>query len=76
VITCTTKPDRYDRYLADVFICQLNGDSLKVKDSAGSEAQRSTFNSELGASGTAVFLNNAFLENGHGVRYDGGAKEE
>jgi len=76
VIISTTKPDKYDRYLADVFIGQLKGESSKLKDSDGSDLQLSTFNSQLGADRTVVFLNNALLSAGHAIRYDGGAKEE
>jgi len=68
VIICTTKPDKYDRYLADVFMG-------KFKNSADSDLQLSIFNAQLGANGTVVYLNNALLENGHAARYDGGAKE-
>jgi endonuclease YncB( thermonuclease family) len=49
VVVGTTKPDKYDRYLADVFVGQPKAE---------------------------LFLNNALLEAGHAVRYDGGAKEE
>ena len=52
----TSKPDKYDRYLADVF---LEGDF----------SQLSAFNSQPAADG-GLFLNNALLENGHAVRKD------
>ena len=58
IIASTTKPDKYDRYLADVFVRQLKAASLEPK-----------VEEEL-------FLNNALLEHGYAVRYDGGAKEE
>ncbi len=90
VILCTTKPDKYDRYLADVFVGGSKGESMKVKDGAsdpspaGSVAQllaasqrsedRATLNSPLRAA--PVFLNNALLASGHATRYDGGAKEQ
>ena len=80
VIISTTKPDKYDRYLADVFIGQLKGERMKLKDGAsdlspaGSVSQLSTFNSQLRVA--PVFLNNALLQSGHAVPYDGGAKEE
>jgi hypothetical protein len=52
----------------------LKGESPKVKDPTGSISQLSTLNSQLREA--PVFLNNALLENGHAVRYNGGAKEE
>ncbi|MBI5381081.1 MAG: thermonuclease family protein [Opitutae bacterium] len=63
VIVCTTKPDKYDRYLADVFIGEAAGSKLKADSLAPA------------AAGT-VYLNNALLSAGHATRYDGGAKEE
>jgi endonuclease YncB( thermonuclease family) len=54
----TTEPDKYDRYLAEVFFKRAKGEGPEAK---GEEE---------------IFLNNALLENGHAVRYDGGAKEE
>ena len=60
VVISTTKPDKYDRYLADVFVRQsdegqVTSDEMKPE----------------------LFLNNALLENGHAVRYDGvGPKAE
>ncbi len=64
VVLSTTKPDKYDRYLADVFVRAV---------------ESSVESSELGeqAGAAEVFLNNALLENDHAVRYDGiGPKEE
>ena len=63
VIIGTTKPDKYDRYLADVFVggaasSPLNADRLTP------------------AAKGEVFLNNALLAAGHASRYEGGAKEE
>ncbi len=63
VIVSTTKPDKYGRSLADVFV-----------GGSGSKAERGA--SSAGASDAEVFLNNALLENGHAVRYDGGPKDE
>jgi endonuclease YncB( thermonuclease family) len=54
VILTTTKPDKYDRYLADVFVPGETG-QLKVE---GLELRDPTF------------LNNALLENGHATRKD------
>lgn len=51
----TTKPDKYDRYLADVF---LEGDF----------SQLSALNSQ--PSEAPLFLNNALLENGQAMRKD------
>ena len=50
VVVTTTKPDKYDRYLADVF---LEGDFSQIP----------TAGAQLGDE--AVFLNNLLLENGH-----------
>ena len=74
VIVSTSKPDKYDRYLADVFIRQLRVESSELSDRGSAKAsQPSALNSQPAAE---LFLNNALLENGHAVRYDGGAKEE
>jgi endonuclease YncB( thermonuclease family) len=59
VILSTTKPDKYDRSLADVFV------RAKKPGATGPE-------SEAGE----IFLNNALLQGGHAVRYDGGPKDE
>lgn len=67
VILCTTKPDKYDRYLADVFI----GESAATETHSPLTADRSPLTAE-----GYTFLNNALLESGHATRYDGGAKEE
>ncbi len=66
VIISTTKPDKYDRYLADVFVGELGARSSEPGD------RISGF--QPGAAPT--FLNNALLEAGHAIRYNGGAKEE
>jgi endonuclease YncB( thermonuclease family) len=58
VILSTTKPDKYDRSLADVFVRARN--QAKNGESENEE----------------IFLNNALLQNGHAVRYDGGPKDE
>ena len=60
VVISTSKPDKYDRYLADVFL-------------VGATDQPSV---ALAKEGAELFLNNALLEGGHAVRYEGGAKEE
>lgn len=74
VIVCTTKPDKYDRYLADVFIGESRAESSESRD-RNSGAQLSALSSQLGAPGT-VFLNNELLRAGHAFRYDGGGKEK
>lgn len=56
VTIATSKVDKYDRYLADVFITPA----------VGSVYQPSSLNSQLAAGG-GNFLNNALLENGHAV---------
>jgi endonuclease YncB( thermonuclease family) len=66
VIISTTKPDKYDRYLADVFVGELGARSSEPGDRISG--------AQPGAAPT--FLNNALLEAGHAIRYDGGAKEE
>ncbi|HUR58348.1 MAG TPA: thermonuclease family protein, partial [Opitutaceae bacterium] len=63
VVLSTTKPDKYDRSLADVFLTNPK-----------SVSQLPATDSQLAAGG--VFLNNALLQNGHAVRYDGGPKDE
>ncbi len=80
VIVTTTKPDKYDRYLADVFLVSnagpSKGESPKLKASDLDQArtlsvsQLSTFNSQPGANSTVTFLNNALLQNGHAVPMD------
>jgi endonuclease YncB( thermonuclease family) len=67
VTVCTTKPDKYDRYLADVFI----------REPAAAETRPllTADRSPLTAEGS-TFLNNALLTAGHAIPYDGGAKEE
>jgi endonuclease YncB( thermonuclease family) len=55
VVINTTKPDKFDRYLADVFLRSTVSDKLKA-ESLEPEAE--------------IFLNNALLENGHAVRKD------
>jgi len=61
VVVSTTKPDKYDRYLADVFLRPAASDQLKA-DRFEPDAE--------------IFLNNALLEAGHAVRYEGvGPKE-
>jgi len=54
--SCTTKPDKYDRYLADVFLRPATGESSR--------------DIEREADGSA-FLNNALLAHGHAVNFDG-----
>lgn len=46
VTISTTKPDKYDRYLADVFVGPSRGEGPKLKDSSGSDFQLSTLNSQ------------------------------
>ena len=55
VLVNTTKPDKYDRYLADVFVPSEATGSAEATDTAGS---------------SEVFLNNLLLENGHAGRKD------
>lgn len=52
----TTKPDKYDRYLADVFV--------------GGASANSDPPSSISEPREALFLNNAVLENGHATRKD------
>jgi endonuclease YncB( thermonuclease family) len=66
VILSTTKPDKYDRSLADVFV---RGKAEKLR------AEASELRDRTAANGGEVFLNNALLENGHAVRYEGGPKD-
>ena len=55
VTICTTKPDKYDRYLADVFL-ELAADPLPQLSALNTQPRPSF-----------VFLNNALIENGHAV---------
>jgi len=57
VVIHTTKPDKYDRYLAEVFL-RVTGDTSPVPATP------------------EIFLNNALLENGHAVRYDGEGQKD
>ena len=69
VIMSTTKPDKYDRYLADVFIADAKA--------ANSSSEPRADGSKLKADGSELFLNNALLQAGHAVPYDGvGPKDE
>jgi endonuclease YncB( thermonuclease family) len=54
VTVTTTKPDKYDRYLAAVFLTVSSGSSVGAKTAEPEE----------------IFLNNALLENGHASRTD------
>ncbi len=56
VVLSTIKPDKYDRYLADVFLRPAASEKLEAENLEPK---------------TEIFLNNALLENGHAVRYDG-----
>jgi endonuclease YncB( thermonuclease family) len=67
VIVSTTKPDKYDRYLADVFVT--------ASTAQNSEGRNGTSGSALSPDADRIFLNNALLSDGHAIRYDGGAKE-
>lgn len=69
IIVCTSKPDKFDRYLADVFLRPAASDKLKA---ASTGLATPTESSESAAE---IFLNNALLAGGYAVRYDGGAKE-
>lgn len=54
VVINTTKPDKYDRYLADVFLQVASEPASGTSTAPESE----------------IFLNNLLLENGHAVRKD------
>ncbi len=66
VIISTTKPDKYDRYLADVFIEPSKNVAGLVEPGPGSTPPATA----------PIFLNNALLSARHAIRYGGGAKEE
>lgn len=51
ITICTTRPDKYDRYLADVFIC------LATSDGSGVKGEEVFLNNELLANGHAVRMN-------------------
>ncbi len=63
IVIHTTKPDKYDRYLADVFLA-LSAEMPELA-AAGPGATSAT----PGEDGL-VFLNNLLLENGHAARKD------
>ncbi len=58
IIISTTKPDKYDRYLADVFV----GGPEKLRAESSE--------SKAGRQDEEIFMNNALLENGHAERKD------
>jgi len=65
IIINTTKPDKYERYLADVFLVGPWTDAAGlVEPGPGSATPAATSRDAL------LFLNNALLENGHAVRKD------
>ena len=68
VTVCTTKPDKYDRYLADVFVRPGRG-----QGSAG-QAESDYASPITSHPEGFVFLNNALLTGGYAVPYDGGEK--
>jgi endonuclease YncB( thermonuclease family) len=71
VTLCSTKPDKYDRYLADVFVPRVIGHGPEVKgQDYADNLSPLTFHPE-----NFVFLKNALLSSGHAVPYDGGAKK-
>ncbi len=72
VIISTTKPDKYDRYLADVFIRQAMGQGSEAKGQDEADHPSPITSHPEGF----AFLNNALLSAGHAIRYDGGTKEE
>jgi endonuclease YncB( thermonuclease family) len=63
VVINTTKADKYDRYLADVFLRQAKDVAGLVEPGPGS-ATPATVLAETGD----LFLNNALLANGHAVQ--------
>jgi endonuclease YncB( thermonuclease family) len=65
VILSTTKPDKYDRYLADVFVATDAAEDSLSDSSLVTDHSSQSF----------LFLNNLLLENSHAIRYDGGAKD-
>ncbi len=62
VTITTTKPDKYDRYLSDIYL-ETNAGSL----SAIARRAKADLSADLSAD---LFLNNLLLENGHAVRKD------
>ena len=61
IVLTTTKPDKYDRYLADVFLALPSAAPAKNGGDGADEW---------------VFLNNALLQQGHAVRSDGSAPQD
>lgn len=68
MIVCTTKPDKYDRYLADVFVAGSTSELKPSRSKTGPAADRSPPTAE-----GSTFLNNALLSSGHALPYVGGA---
>ena len=64
VVINTTRPDKYDRYLADVFLLGVASDMGRVTSGSkklGAESLQPT---------AELYLNNVLLEHGHAVRKD------
>ncbi len=72
MIVCTTKPDKYDWYLADAFIRQAIGQGSEAKGQDEAHHPSPITSHPEGF----AFLNNSLLAVGHAIRYDGGAKEQ
>lgn len=62
VIARSSRPDKYDRYLADVFVPSLQQKNRKVMERPASDEIRDASND--------VYLNNLLLEHGHAVRME------
>lgn len=71
VVITITKPDKYDRYLADVFLLGLKDDNSAVTPrselTALSSSATASDNSSQVTSHSSLFLNNSLLANGHAV---------
>jgi len=65
IIINTTKPDKYERYLADVFLVGPWTDVAGLVEPGPGSATPATVPREM-----TLFLNNALLEQGHAVRKD------
>lgn len=68
VTLTTTKPDKYDRYLADVFVDAKSGSVLQ--SSAANVPLTKAPSAALSPRAAPFFLNNALLENAHATRKD------
>ena len=79
VIVRSSRSDKYDHYLADVFVPLLQQNSRKAMEHPASPkgASRGYLNkNEEPNPQTDIYLNNLLLEHGHAVRMEGWSCEK